>query len=516
MRNRTPTSRSGFAVHLSIFDAMLAILAPFVALFLRNAQILSPFDAISVSIYVIISFFCALIAFIAFRVRGGVPAYLSVHDVVDLTKAVCVAELMICIAMFTITRLQGIPRSVPVIHAMILGAGLFAARMLAHYLDKSRRLAVHRRPSPVENVILIGLNELSSLFIKIAEVCNPGEMSVIAVLDENPRSRGRSLHGTRVLGSPLQIDTLIAEFAVHGVDTDRVVVSGSADTLATESVTKIREVCRRRGINLSFVPDLFNLTPLERAKSTDVLIPPTFSHFRPRVAPAGYFRYKRRIEAVLALILLGALLPLWLIAGVIVFFDVGPPILFWQRRLGLNGVPFQLYKLRTLRSPFGRNGEAVSEEGRLSWSSKLLRRMRLDEVPQLLSVLVGDMSLVGPRPLLPQDQPADPTLRLSVRPGITGWAQVNGGNLLSPGEKEALDVWYIRHASLLLDLRIALMTVRSLFRGDHRPEGALADAWRERDFPIPGYVPRAMPEASSRFAPPAGAAGSGDHSRSVA
>ena len=106
----------------------------------------------------------------------------------------------------------------------------------------------------------------------------------------------------------------------------------------------------------------------------------------------------------------------------------------------------------------------------------MLRRTRFDELPQLLNVLVGDMSLIGPRPLLPRDQPPNSAMRLTVRPGITGWAQVNGGILLSPMEKGALDLWYIRNASLWLDLRIIGMTFFRLVKSDRRCEEALAQA----------------------------------------
>ena len=102
----------------------------------------------------------------------------------------------------------------------------------------------------------------------------------------------------------------------------------------------------------------------------------------------------------------------------------------------------------------------------MSWIGAFLRKARLDELPQLLNVLVGDMSLVGPRPLLPQDQPSDASLRLAVRPGITGWAQVSGGNSLSPETKNKLDEWYVRHASFMLDLRILLMTLGFVLRGE--------------------------------------------------
>ena len=120
-----------------------------------------------------------------------------------------------------------------------------------------------------------------------------------------------------------------------------------------------------------------------------------------------------------------------------------------------------------------------------------MRKCRFDELPQLLNVLVGDMSLIGPRPLLPRDQPLNPAIRLSVRPGITGWAQVNGGNLISAEEKDALDEWYIRNASLRLDLRIICMTLKCVFRGERRSETALAAAraMRREQGAVPPFPP---------------------------
>jgi len=187
-------------------------------------------------------------------------------------------------------------------------------------------------------------------------------------------------------------------------------------------------------------------------------------------------RVKRVFDAVAAAILILWLLPLLAIAAVAVVLDVGSPVLFWQQRVGRGGRELQIYKLRTLRPPYDWRGHRIPEEQRISWIGRLLRQTRMDELPQLLNVLVGDMSLIGPRPLLPQDQPPNSAVRLTVRPGITGWAQVNGGNIISPAEKAALDVWYIRHASLWLDLRIISMTFVSLFRGDRRSENALAQA----------------------------------------
>lgn len=186
--------------------------------------------------------------------------------------------------------------------------------------------------------------------------------------------------------------------------------------------------------------------------------------------------------------LLIALAPLAALAAALVLYDVGAPILFWQQRIGRNGRKFLLYKFRTYHAPFDRNGNKIADEDRLSHLGRAIRAGRLDEIPQLLNVLVGDMSLIGPRPLLPVDQPSDPRLRLSVRPGITGWAQLNGGTYVTPSEKDALDIWYITHASLALDIKIAIQTLLFSATGGEKMnrsavEGALR--WRETHHPQP-------------------------------
>jgi lipopolysaccharide/colanic/teichoic acid biosynthesis glycosyltransferase len=190
-----------------------------------------------------------------------------------------------------------------------------------------------------------------------------------------------------------------------------------------------------------------------------------------------YFGLKRLIDVIATVSLIALLSPIWLLVSAIALLDVGSPILFWQQRLGQGGRSFLLQKIRTLKPPVDWHGQKIPDSERLSPMGRFIRKCRFDELPQLLNVLVGDMSLIGPRPLLPRDQPADPAIRLSVRPGITGWAQVNGGNSLCVEEKDALDEWYIRNASLQLDLRIVFMTFACLFRGEHRSEKAIAAAF---------------------------------------
>ena len=183
-------------------------------------------------------------------------------------------------------------------------------------------------------------------------------------------------------------------------------------------------------------------------------------------------------------------------------YDVGLPILFWQERLGWNGRSFLIYKFRTLGAPFDSAGNPNFAGRQLSAIGRFLRASRIDELPQLLNVLFGDMSLIGPRPLLPEDQPANKEIRLSVRPGITGWAQVNGGKLVSKEEKQKLDEWYVRNASFALDLRIALMTFGVMMKSRLSSEESSSDEAQVQSKDVnfkQNILPQGSVPASSRL-----------------
>src|SRR5262249_40886970 len=140
------------------------------------------------------------------------------------------------------------------------------------------------------------------------------------------------------------------------------------------------------------------------------------------------------------------------------------------------GRPFKLYKFRTMRGAHDKRQRWITDNQRSSTVGQILRRTRLDELPQLYNVLIGDMSLIGPRPLLPCDQSPDYAGRLLVRPGITGWAQVNGGRVISTSDKLILDIWYVKNASLVLDLVIVLRTMKMVLFGDRINVKALNQA----------------------------------------
>ena len=155
--------------------------------------------------------------------------------------------------------------------------------------------------------------------------------------------------------------------------------------------------------------------------------------------------------------------------------DVGAPVLFRQVRPGRDGVPFEMIKFRTMRAATDAQGRPLPDAARLTRVGKFLRASSLDELPELWNVLVGDMSLVGPRPLLMQYLPRysdRQRRRHEVPPGVTGWAQINGRNAVGWDEKFELDVYYVEHWSLLLDLQILARTVKAVLRRDGISHGA--------------------------------------------
>ncbi|MFZ2950307.1 MAG: sugar transferase [Desulfuromonadaceae bacterium] len=170
---------------------------------------------------------------------------------------------------------------------------------------------------------------------------------------------------------------------------------------------------------------------------------------------------KRLFDMFSAMLGLVILSPVLVVTAILVRIKLGSPVLFKQQRPGLRARPFYVYKFRTMTDQCDANGYLLPDEVRLTPFGKLLRRLSLDELPQLLNVVKGDLSLVGPRPLLMQYLPLyspEQARRHEVRPGITGWAQVNGRNAISWEEKFKLDVWYVDHQSFLLDLKILWMT----------------------------------------------------------
>ena len=180
-----------------------------------------------------------------------------------------------------------------------------------------------------------------------------------------------------------------------------------------------------------------------------------------------YEKYtKRLLDIILSLAALMVLSPILLITAVLVRIKLGSPVIFHQERPGRYGKIFRLYKFRSMTDDRDETGNLLPDDLRLTRFGRLLRSTSLDELPELLNILRGDMSIVGPRPLLVKYLPLyndEQKHRHDVRPGLTGWAQVHGRNLLSWEDKFRCDVWYTRNISFVTDVRIVLLTVKCIF-----------------------------------------------------
>lgn len=185
----------------------------------------------------------------------------------------------------------------------------------------------------------------------------------------------------------------------------------------------------------------------------------------------GYKLLKRLIDLTIAALFLILFLPLFLIIAILIKLDSAGPVIFVQKRIGKDGKPFNLYKFRTMKTdtdPYGFSPKSF-DDPRITRIGKLLRKYSLDELPQLINIIKGDMSLVGPRPLLPwqyERWTEEQKKRCKVLPGLTGWAQIKGRAALTHEDKIELDLWYVKNASLLLDLKIMLLTIIKVLKGE--------------------------------------------------
>jgi sugar transferase EpsL len=178
---------------------------------------------------------------------------------------------------------------------------------------------------------------------------------------------------------------------------------------------------------------------------------------------------KRGIDLIAAVFLLVVFLPVFVIVGVLVWIRIGPPIIFCQKRPGKNGKPFIIYKFRTMTTEKDKNGKLLSDTRRIKSLGCFLRRLSIDELPELFNVIKGDMSLVGPRPLLMEYLDCytpEQARRHEVKPGITGWAQIHGRNNTPFSKRFAMDTWYVDNYSFWLDIKIIMLTIAKAITGE--------------------------------------------------
>jgi len=491
VRLKKPSSHTRLLSRVAVWDVVWGGISPFAAFLLRDGTINSP---TGVATYCAISFLSSLLVFQWFQTSSPISRFYSIRDAFELLKACVLIAALSAVAAFLLTRLEEAPRSIPILHLMLLASGLLGGRILVRLRDTRLESRRPNTTGKIEHILIIEASRLAWFFSKMVEELAPGGYQIVAILDERPKLKHRSLNGYPIIGAPTELEKVIADYAAHGVRIDKVVVAAQPEDLSEPAWNEVSRVCRTHNIGLEVLPErLISEQSAEGEETAADSVPSELAGVPESSLNTSldrpFWSIKRVIDVTIALSVAVVMSPVILIVFVLVLLDVGTPAIFWQQRVGRNGTALHLYKFRTLKTLFDRQTREKREAQDPSAVGRFLRKTRLDELPQLWNVLSGVMSLVGPRPLLPVDQPSDSTFRLAVRPGVTGWAQICGGTLISPEEKNALDEWYIRHASLRLDFAIVLRTVWMLLNGDRRNEKAIALALLEKSQSDPAQPP---------------------------
>lgn len=458
-------------------DLTWVVLSAFIALVIRDNFVIYVPKLQGILLYALFCVVSAAIVFSAAQLHRTLWRYISLVDVLRLAGAVTITLLLALLVAFVFNRLEGVARSLPVIQWFVIFAGMVGSRIAVRLLSERRRRK--HRPfdeavEPTEHLLIVGVNDLTELYMRAVAEFAPARFVIVGLLYHGAALRGRTMRKHKVLGGPEEVQQVLAELDLHGVTVDRIVVTQPFEELSGNVQEALRAVERSSAIKVDLLIESLGLrgeklsgawdapSAVPETKETE---PPPAVEKNEHVAPGRYHHLKRVMDAIAAICIVLALAPVLALVALLVAIDVGFPIVFWQKRPGRHGHPFKLYKFRTMGGGHDAEGNRIPDEFRSSSIGRFLRRSWLDELPQLYNILVGEMSFVGPRPLLPIDQPKSQTSRLLVRPGLTGWAQINGGRGILLEDRAALDIGYIQNASLWLDIRILLRTLKMVILG---------------------------------------------------
>lgn len=416
-----------------------------------------------------------VIAFVVFRMAGlhqNMWRYSSPRDLLAVAKAISLVTAVFVPGMFLLDRLDGISRSVLVIFWFVAFAGLASSRIIYGCIVNPSVSGI-RRPKnrTLIRVLIIGNAQSSAAIIQELNARLTDVVQVVGVIGRSDDS-GRVVHGVRILGGIESFSQILASLDVSGFYPHQIVL-GDVDSQTHARLEA--NLTNETGVG-AIITTASNLSELERLSYCEPADHRLFAQVKDL---AGYHRLKRLIDIAIASASLTLLLPMLALITTLTSLFHGSPVIFSQVRAGQYMREFKLIKFRTMRDPFDRLGRILDDEKRITWLGAFLRNTRLDELPQLWNVLCGDMSVIGPRPLLRRDMPTQNNVlqeRYLVKPGITGWAQVNGGQKLSRNQKMALDLFYIRNASFALDVQILSLTIRMMLRGERIDRAAITRA----------------------------------------
>ncbi len=474
---------------LLFIDLTLVAVATLLASALRHDFSVSADRLSSLLPYLLLTLGLAAIILPAFGTGRSVWRLTTLRDYLRLAVATAIIVAGGVALGFAFNRLDGIARSLPVLQGLVMLFAMVGVRVLLRLRHAARqRPAPLRSPQPStrKTVLVVGLSRLTEAYLLSIREFAGDRIQVAGLLGRRESDIGRIVLEHPVLGTPENLVAVLRDLELHGVTVDSIVVATRFSRLSPEARQVLLDVEQAGHIPVEFLAEHMGLEehlPSEAdapaaAKSSNAAFTIGNAELR-SLAARPYWRIKRIIDFTVSLAGLIVCAPIMAVVAFLVALDVGLPVVFPQQRPGLGGRPFRLYKFRTMGPSHDAEGRRIPDGERLSAIGRFLRRTRLDELPQIYHVLTGDMSLIGPRPLLPADQSPSYATRLLVRPGITGWAQVMGGRDIPALDKAALDVWYVQSASLRLDLEILLRTIPLLLFGERVSRAAIERAWRE-------------------------------------
>lgn len=475
------------AVALVIVDLVLIAAATAGALVLRDNLDLTLDRWGQIVPYLSFTLAIALPVIVGLGLNRSIWRFSALSDALRVVVAVLLVVTGAMVAGFAFNRLEGVARSLPILQAMLMVFALVGVRVLVRMRHDLRR--GERPPGGVEaerphTVLLVGVSSLTELYLRAIGDFAAGRVRVAGIVGARPRHANRFVRMHKVLGVPEDVDRIVQDLAIHGIDVDRIVVTIPLPRLSLAARAALGRVESAGGVQLDLLAERLGLAAADETRIGAGAMPaaPIFkldSTAARSLALRPYWQVKRAVDLVVALVLLFVLSPLLAVLAVAVAVRLGWPAVFWQERLGAGGVPFLLYKFRSMSASHDAGGRRIPDADRVSTLGTFLRRTRLDELPQLINIVRGEMSFVGPRPLLHSDQSSHFAVRRLVRPGLTGWAQINGGRDVTPTDKAALDLWYVQNASLWLDLKIVLRTVPIVLLGERANADAVHQAWRD-------------------------------------
>lgn len=482
-------------------DFACVVIANLFAIVVSAGFVASPAALTAIGLYALATAAFSIPALLGAGLNRTLWRFTSLNDCVRILLTVAIAVFAAVLSAGFAGCLNLVPPQLPALQVLLMSAALIGVRAVTRlrYARSHRRRRNAASSMRREDVILVGLNAVAELFLRCANETAVSRVTVAGILSEGDRHRGRLLGSCPILGRPEAIEIVLRDLEIHGVRIDRIIVAERFESLSASAQQALRKIEMDYDIPLDCLHRRFKLdNALSPHENPDAQMLPdiyaahrspnsSITHAAIQAYPTQhYLWWKRCFDVTFAAAGLALASPVILAVTLLVALDVGLPVIFWQQRPGAFGQPIRVFKLRTMRPARDAHGECLADADRLSRIGRLLRRTRLDELPQIYNVLLGQMSMIGPRPLLPVDQSPRFADRLSLKPGLTGWAQINGGRHLSSDDKAALDLWYVRHASFRLDVYILVRTVGTVLFGETINRSAIDAAWLE----LGGRLPR--------------------------